>query len=137
MQIRYVRAVINRFEAELVGCPYDLAAFDSGARQPHAESVGIVVPAGFSNAFTGGGPAEFSTPDNERVFPKAGPLEIRHERRNGLIGFAGVERVVCDAIVMTVPGVFDMAAAGIELNEAHTLFQKTPRDETFPAKIGC
>ena len=51
------------------------------------------------------------------------PVRFRSviKRRDRLIGFAGVQLVVRDAVVVAVPGIFDVAAAGVELDEADAL----------------
>jgi tetratricopeptide (TPR) repeat protein len=65
-----------------------------------------VVAPRFADALTGGSAAEFSTPDQECVFPQSGSLEICHQRCDGLIGLTRVKLVVCNAVVVAVPRVF-------------------------------
>ena len=84
-----------------------------------------MVASGFADALTGRGSAKFSSPDQERFLPQSGSLEIRHESCNGLIGLTRVKFVVCNAIVVAVPCVFDMAAARVELDKAHAFFQQS------------
>src|SRR5262249_32270706 len=69
VKIRDVIALFNRLEAKLVSRPNSLAAFDTGAGEPHAEAVGIVVAAGFAHSFAGRRAAELTAPDEQRFLP--------------------------------------------------------------------
>src|SRR5437660_1165260 len=96
----------------------------------------VVVAAWFTHSFAGRSAAEFSAPDDERVIPEAGALQVRHQRGDGPIGFSGVKGVVADAVVVAVPRVFDVASSGIKLDEADSLFEKPAGDEAFPPEVG-
>src|SRR5262245_9967402 len=94
-----------------------------------------MVAARLADAFAGRRAAKFTAPENYRFVPQTGAFEIGHERSDGFVGFAGVQGVVLDAIVMTIPSILDMAAAGVKLHETHPLFEQSASDQTFPSEV--
>src|SRR5579862_5469629 len=96
----------------------------------------VMVAAGFVDAFAGGRASEFAAPDDERLIPQTAALLIRHQCGDGLIGLAGVGAVIGDAIGVAVPSVLNVAAAGVELDETHALFQEPAGYQTFASEIG-
>ena len=95
-----------------------------------------MVAARLADAFAGRRAAELAAPDQQRLVPQARALQIGDQRRDRLIGLAGVQAVVGDAVVVAVPGVFEVAAAGIELHEADARSQQPPRDQALAAEVG-
>src|SRR5436190_9319319 len=124
MQITDMTRVFHGLETDLVRGADGLTAFDSRPREPHGKAVPVMVTTWLADAFTGGSAAEFTAPDDQRFVPEPGPLEVGQERGDRTVGLPGMKPVVFNAIVMAVPGVLDMAAAGVELNEAHPFFQQ-------------
>ena len=135
VQIAHATRLFDRFETQLVRGADGLTPFDTRASQPHGEAVPIVIAARLPDAFAGWGAAEFTAPDQERFIPQAASFQVRHQRGNRFVGFPGVKLVVLDAIVVAIPGVFDVAAARIKLDEAHTFFEEASRDEALSAEI--
>ena len=72
----------------------------------------------------------------QRLVPEPGALQVGDQRGDRLVGLAGVQLVVGDAVVVAVPGVLDVAAAGIELDEAHALLEQPARDQALAAEVG-
>ena len=136
VEIADMNWVLDGFEAQFIGGSDELTAADSGPGEPHGEPVPIVVATGFADALAGGGPTEFAAPHEEGFIPETGAFEIRDESRDGFVRLAGVQSVVGDAIVVTVPSVLDVSAAAVELDEAHAFLEKPPGDETFATEIG-
>src|SRR5207249_5012517 len=122
-------------ETQLIGGADRLAALDAGAGQPHAEAVRVVVAAGPADALARRRATEFAAPDQHRFLPQSRPFQIGDQRGNRLIGPAGVQPMVGDAIAVAVPGVLQVAAAGVELHEAHAGLEQAARDETFATEI--
>ena len=123
MQIGDVARVLNRPKAQLIRCTDRLPSFDARSRQPHAETVRVVISPGFADTFAGRRAAKLSTPDEECFVPQSRSLQIRHQSGNWLISFTRVEFVVTNAIIVSIPGIFDMTASGVELNKAYSLFE--------------
>ena len=122
VQIRDVMDIFHRQEAQLVRGPDRLSAFDSRSGQPHREPVYIVIPAWFADSLASRSAAEFPAPNEQRLFPQPAAFQVIDQRGDGLVGFARMELVVRDAIGVAVPSVFDVPAAGIELDKADAPF---------------
>ena len=92
MQVGDVAAVLDAFEAELVGRADGLAALHAGAGQPHREAERVVVAARLADAFAGRRAAELAAPDEQRLVPQAACASGRSIRaRDRLVGLAGVQ----------------------------------------------
>ena len=98
VEIRDVARRFNGPKAQFIRCTDGLAPFHSGASQPHAEAIRIVIAARFADAFAGWGAAKFSAPDQKCFVPQSRSLQIRHQGGDGLIGFTSVKFVVVDAV---------------------------------------
>ncbi len=46
-----------------------------------------------------------------------------------------MECMIGDAVGVAIPGILDMAAAGVELDEPHAFLDEVARDETFTWKL--
>ena len=62
-------------------------------------------------------------------------LQIGDQGSDRLVGLTGMERVVGDAVVVAVPGIFDVPAAGVELNETDAALDQSPGDQALAAEI--
>ena len=76
--------VLDGLEAELVALAVDVAGFYAATSHPHREAVAIMVASinlasvgARRGKFHGGSSAEFSSPDDERIFEHAESFEIR------------------------------------------------------------
>src|SRR5437016_4888857 len=76
VEIGDVAAVFDGFEAEFVGGTDGLAALDAGAGEPHREAVRVMIASGLSDALAGGSSAKLAAPDDERLVPKTGSLQV-------------------------------------------------------------
>ena len=72
----------------------------------------------------------------QRLVPQAGALQVGDQRGDRLVGLAGVQLVVGDAVVVAVPGVLDVPAAGVELHEADALLEQPAGDQALAAEVG-
>ena len=95
-----------------------------------------MVTARLPDPFAGRRPPEFAAPDKQCLLPQSAALEVGDQRANGFVGLGGVGLVIGDAVVVTVPGVFDMSASRIELNVPHSPFDEASRDEALSPEIG-
>src|SRR5262249_48902461 len=120
--------LLNGPETQFVGRPDRLAPLDASPGEPHRKPVPIVVAPSFSDSFAGRRAPEFAPPDEERIVPQTGALQVGDEGRDRLVSFTGVELMVGDAVGVPVPGVFDVPASRIELHEAHAPFQQATCD---------
>ncbi len=111
VEIGDVALIFDGPEAEFVGRPHGLAAFHARSCKPHAEPMPVVIAAGFTHAFAGWRAPEFAAPDEQCFVPESSAFEVRHERGDGLVGFARVQSVIANAVVVAIPGVFDVPAA--------------------------
>ena len=100
-------ALLHRLEAKLIGRTQNRAAFHSAARQPHAETVMIVIASelGFTriSELHGRGASKLSAPQNQRVLKHPALLQIGDQRGDRTIDFAGVLADVCIDIVVMIP----------------------------------
>lgn len=122
-------------EAEFVGAAVGHAAFDATACEPHAEAVGVVVAAGRALAFAEGHAAEFTAPHDESFVEHAALFEIGEEGGDGLVDFGAVLAVVLLDALVGVPRLFEVAAAGVELDEADAALDEPAGDEAVAAKL--
>ena len=92
-----------RRRAELVGLPNAHPSLDAATGHPHREAVGVVIAAGALGIFRRRLPAELPPPDHERAVEEPRTLQILQQRRDRLIGVAGVEVVVLLEIPVGIP----------------------------------
>ncbi len=64
VEVGDMATVVDGIETELVGRSNGLATLDPRTGQPHCETVGIVIAAGFVDSFAGRSPAELAAPDD-------------------------------------------------------------------------
>src|SRR4051812_38326626 len=124
VQVANVTGFLHCFKAQFISRSYCLASFNTGAGQPHREAVPIVIAPGLVDAFACRRAAKFAAPYQKRFIPKTSSLQVGYQRGNWLIRFGGMKFVVLNAIVMTVPGVLNVASARIKLDESNSSFQK-------------
>src|SRR5579862_5379822 len=99
MQVVDGDAVLDGFESEFVSRAIRQAAFESAARGPHGEAVGIVIAS--RAALRYGRTAEFAAPDNDRFVQQAAALQIANQRGGGLIHVrATVLEIALDVFVI-------------------------------------
>src|SRR4029079_8841850 len=82
MNVGYVMPVFHSMEPELVGHPVSQSAFYTPARQPRAESLGMMIA---SCAFRARGASKLCAEDNERVLEHAALFQVFEEARNWLV----------------------------------------------------
>ena len=128
-------ALLDGIEPQFVGGADGLAAFDSSPGQPHAEAERVMVSTQLAQSLTRRRSPKFATPDQQRLVPQAGAFQVRHQGSDRLIRFAGMELVIGDAVVVAVPGILDMAAPGVQLDEPDALFQQPAGNQAFAAEI--
>lgn len=76
--------------------------------------------------FDHGCPAEFSTPDDERLVQEPAAFQIEDQRRAGLVGgFAVVADVAFD-IAVSVPAVL------VDVDKTHASFDQSPSEQARP-----
>lgn len=79
------------------------AAFHTGTGHPHGKAMPVMIAARLAHALARRRAAKFTAPDEQRFVPQAGAFQIGNQRRDGLVGLARVQRVIRDAVVVTVP----------------------------------
>ena len=94
-----------------------------------------MIAARLAHAFARWCAAKFTAPDEQRLVPQACALQVGDQRRDGLVGLARVQRVIRDAVVVTVPGVLDVPATGVELDEAHAFLDQLARDQALASEV--
>ena len=135
MKVVDVDAVFHGREAELVGGAVDRAPLHAAAGHPHREAVGIVVAARLPFSLAERHPAELPSPDDERRVEEAALFEVGEQRRDRLVGLAGMPAMVFFDTLVGVPRLLEVATTGVELHEAHAAFDETPRDQAVAAKL--
>jgi len=76
-----------------------------------------VIAAGLPDPFARRRATELAAPDHTS-HPTYRCVQIGHQGGDRFVRFAAVQLVIADASVWAVPGILDVPAAGIELNEA-------------------
>src|SRR5579862_1464685 len=127
MQIMHVDLILYNIETQLVAFPDGNAALNASARQPHRESVGMMV-ATVVSALAHGRSPEFTAPDHQGRVEQAALLEILHKRRAGLVGILTVLLDVFHEISVLVPGFV------VKLHESHATLHKSPGEDTIIRK---
>ncbi len=69
------------------------------------------------------------------MLQQAAAFQVREQGGDGLIGLAAMEGVIFVDVVMGVPVFIEMAAAGINLDEADSALDQAPGQETAPAEF--
>src|SRR6266511_3748689 len=82
VEVAEVDGSLDGAQANGVGGAQHLAAFDSSARQPHAEAEIVVVAA--LAGFRLGRTAKFTAPQHQRAVEQSASLQILQEPRDGL-----------------------------------------------------
>lgn len=118
-------------EAEFVGFAVGLASLDFPACHPHGEAIRVVISTGFVDPFAEGHATKFSAPDDQGFIEEATLFQIGEEGSDGLIDFGGVLAVVFLDAEMSIPGILEVPASGIELDEANSPFETTACDEAI------
>src|SRR5271157_6114636 len=83
--------------------------------------------------FVHGGTAKFPSPDHQRRVKEPTLLEVRYQRRGGLIGFAAQLWQPVDDIVVSRSAV-GVPSAMVKLYEANTPFHQPPRQQAIVGK---
>src|SRR6266511_3236989 len=135
VEVAEVDGSLDGAQANGVGGAQHLAAFDSSARQPHAEAEIVVVAA--LAGFRLGRTAKFTAPQHQRAVEQSASLQILQEPRDGLVGFRGFAEMILFDVIMRVPLQVARPAAGNDTNKAHAIFHQLARQQTAPAIIVC
>ena len=90
-----------------------------------------MISAGCILAFAERHSPEFAPPDDQSFLKESALFQIREQRGDGLIHFRSVPSVVLFDALVRVPGLFQMASAGVQLYESHAAFNETSRDKTI------
>ena len=134
VQIVDAGTVLDRLESKLIRRAMNRAALHATARQPHAETVVVVITAELGLAgvpqFHGGRAAKFPAPENQGVLKHAALFEIGHERRDRAVDLGRMFADVALDVVVVIPR---LPRAVPELHEAHAALQQPPRDERLPS----
>src|SRR5436305_14475898 len=90
MNVVQVNGVFRRTQAQIVRGTDDLAALYSAAGEPDSEPVRVVVaaravPGAVAAAIAGGAASEFPAPHHESGIHQTASLQVRQQRRDGLI----------------------------------------------------
>jgi len=125
VQVVDVDFVFHRRESKVVGRSVDGSAFDSAARQPHGETVGVVVSA--VATLRCGSSAKLAAPDDERFFKQAALFEISEQLRDRLVNVFAQFLVLCVVLAVGVPG---LSVAVVDLHKSHAFFAQSPSQQT-------
>src|SRR5205814_1829368 len=125
-------AVLDGFEADLVGRAVVDPALHAAAGQPAGEGVRVVVAAGLAALLRDRQPAELAAADHQRRVEQPGPPQVGDESGDRLVGFAGELAVVALDVLVPVPAPLVLHAAGVDLHEPHAPLDQPPGDERLP-----
>src|ERR1700722_396715 len=137
VQVVYVYLVLGRREAELVRSPVHVSTFETAARDPHGEAIGVVIAAAYRTAVRARfrklhcrRSPELPAPDHQRIFKHAALLQILEQRRDRPVAFARQLAMFLGDLRVTVPR---LPRPVPDLDKANAFFQKTARDQHLPA----
>jgi hypothetical protein len=89
-----------------------------------------MIPTQFTHSLAGGRPPKLAAPNQQCLVPESRSLQVRHQSRDGLIRLACMQFVIRHTVSVAVPGVLNMSAARIELDETDAFFQQSARNQT-------
>ena len=123
LEVVDVDLVLHGVEAEFIALAMRDAGFDAATGHPDGESVGMMIAAPLLGvgdvALKEGRSAEFTTPDDERVFQQAALLEVFDQRGTRRINIGALDLELRVQIAMLVPtGVHELHKAHAALGEA-------------------
>src|ERR1051326_764885 len=102
VEIAVIVAILDRFEAELVGGAVDGAALDAAAGQPDGVAARVVIAAG--RVLRPRAATELAAPDDQRLVQHPALLEVADESRDRLVDLAAKWRVALDLVVGALLG---------------------------------
>ena len=114
-----VHRVLDRLVAELVGRPVGQPAPDAAAGHPDGEPLAVVVAAVGGLAVRRA--AELAGPDDQRIFQQPPLLQVGEQPGDRPVHGPDEGAVRLFDVVVGVP------RPGVELHEAHALFDQFPR----------
>ena len=117
VEIVDVHFLLGSVPAEVVGGSVSESREDTGPSE--AEGVAVRMMLTPISALTGGGSAEFTAPNDQRIVKQPTCLEGRQERANRLVGCGSIFAVALFEFAVLVP-VKSVALATLDLNEADT-----------------
>src|SRR5438445_1346076 len=121
VQIMDMDRVINSIVTQFVGPAISHAAFDARTSHPDGEAFDMVIA---TIALRHGGPAKFTSPNDQRIFQHAARLEVLEQSSGAPVNqTGGGGDSIFDAAVM-------IPSAMVKLYEAHTAFCQTPSQQT-------
>ena len=123
MEIVNMNPLLNGRKAKLVSRSVNETRANPSARQPHGESVRIMVSSIDHAAigpvigqFNGWGPTKLAAPNHQGVFEHPALLQIFEERRDGPIAFSGQALMFRLNVIVTIPR---LSRAMPQLNESY------------------
>ena len=129
MQTVDVDFPFNRVHSKIVRRADGLPASDAATREPHRESVRIVVTA--VTFLTHRSSPKFAAPDHQSFFQKPSLLEVIEERRDRPIRRrTEIRMVLFDAGVRVPPA----TRSRVKLDEANAAFHQSPCQQTISAE---
>ena len=126
MEVVNADRVLDRCVAEIVRGAVGEALLDSAAGEHERKALDVMVAA--AAPLRHRRPPEFAAPDDQRVVQHAALLEVRDQRRGGLVHFFGLEHQVVPDITVMIP------VAMVQLNESHAPLRQPPREEAIRRK---
>src|SRR5262245_10033810 len=115
MDVRHVMTLLDGVEADLVGRSVNDAALDAAARQPHRETVRMMVPA--VGILRPRRATKLRRPDDEGIVEHAALFQILQQTRDGPINPTTVGAVVLLQLAVRVPAASSPTAV-VDLDEA-------------------
>src|SRR5262249_25882376 len=79
--------------------------------------------------------AKLRGPDNQRFIKKTAVFQIDEERCDWLIGFCAVPFVILVHVAVSIPSLFQMATARIDLDKANSSLDKTPSHQAAASEF--
>src|SRR5262249_41491918 len=134
VQIGDVVAILDGMEPKRIGGPVHDAALDPAARQPHAETIGMVVAS--VGTLGAGRSAKFRAPDHERLVEQSAPPYVLTRRADGLMDLSAQGTVPRLEAAVRIPGTGTPVAAMEDLDETHSALHQAPgRQAQLPERL--
>ena len=122
MEVVNVDGILSGVEPEFVRGPKGETGFHAAAREPHGESVRVVITAVVA-ALNHRRATELTAPDDDGVLEESALLQITHQSGTGLVGLPALFGESLREAAVVIPGLVE------ELNEANpTLDQAAGED---------
>jgi len=124
-----VNGILGDVITQFIGCAVSESTFETTAREPHGECVGVMVAAeelGVVASFVHRRAPELATPDHQSGIEQSALFQVSNQRRSRLVRLPAECGQSIDNVTLTA-GPVSVPAAMIELHEADTALHQPAR----------